>query len=756
MAKVKTCITGIRLNERTYHDVSIEPTLINFFYGGNGAGKSTIARAIKAKDGLTWDAESSAETRLMVFNEDYIKDNIQSYGNIPGVFTLTEEDATVRKSLDEKTKAKSDAEISLKKEEGKASDLVNYELSLVDKYAAKVWSQTETWRKTDFPKAVIGYGNNKKKFFTELYSRPRTQGDYSALQSTYAAVFDTEPVRYTPYALIDYKCLPQSDLLQKPIISRSDTEFAKFVRALGNLDWVRHGHDNYMRDERCPFCQRQMDVAAFEEGLASCYDDQYRKEIADLAAFVDQYKSTLNKLYTVIKGNQDNPFPLTDMDKQGYQHEFDMFMEKAHANVALLEQKQKEPSIELYEFEDLSPYLHKISDMIESINSSISDYMKLVSDPRKKDKAGKDIWSFMAYECRGLFEDYDREKSRLETEKKKNGEDIVALRDSIRELKDEIDELNNYTANTTQVMENINNTLRAIGFKGFLLREKPDTSYIYELVRVNEDGVAVDIARDLSEGERNFIAFLYFYHTVMGSQTRDGRITDKIVVIDDPVSSMDHYTQFYVATLTRELIEVCRNNYELEETIDKHIRQFFCLTHNPLFFSEITYDRLAQYECVSVFEITKDEANHSHVEPCEEDRNETGGGKINRSPVRNYYDSLWHVFRTTESKEVLMTTARQILDFHFLQNDGYKSTKFRELLFAGKNKSEFVRNSDDTYYRIAESMVALLSVGVSNFNDGLFFDTSSYTLQQMKDAFRIIFEVMNRTQHYNLKMGIDQ
>ena len=43
-----------------------------------------------------------------------------------------------------------------------------------------------------------------------------------------------------------------------------------------------------------------------------------------------------------------------------------------------------------------------------------------------------------------------------------------------------------------------------------------------------EDGTR---AKKLSEGERNFIAFLYFYHLVRGSQRSD-TVKDKIVVID--------------------------------------------------------------------------------------------------------------------------------------------------------------------------------------------------------------------------------
>lgn len=755
MDKIRTCVTKVTLNERTFHDISFEPTLINFFYGGNGAGKSTIAKAIKAKHGLTWDAPSSESLRLMVFNEDYIRDNIQSYGNIPGVFTLTEEDAAVRRELDGKVKEKDEADNALKNEELRASELVNQELALKSKYAARIWDKTSQWRKVDFPKATAGFGNSKDKFFKELCKQQRKQGDYSSLLSAYGAVYGEEPVRYEPYTTINWQnALPTTDLLRKPIISMSETEFATFVRALGNLDWIRIGHEKYMHGDRCPFCHQPLDKEKFERDLTSCYDEQYRKDQENLQQFSKVYREALNRILAILKANQSNPYPVEEFQAQGYQYEVDMFMEKVRANVALLDQKLKEPSLKIIDFEDLTPYLHKISDAIASINKAIKDYMALVNDPKKKQKVSQEIWSFMAYECRGLLEDYDREQLAIEERMKNNAAKINEIKAKIEALKKDIDTLNTYTANTTEVMEQINATLRGIGFKGFKLREKPDASYIYELVREDADGPE-NIAKDLSEGERNFIAFLYFYHTVMGSQNRDGRITDKIVVIDDPVSSMDHNTLFYVCYLTRELVEVCYNNCNLEGGKNMHIKQFFCLTHNPIYFRDITYNRLSDYECTTFFEITKDENNCSHVAEQFDEIQETGSTiRINRSPVRNYYDSLWHVYRTTTNKETLMTVAHQILDYHFLQNDGYNSTKFRELLFNGKNKEKFT-SENPIYYRIADSMVAFLSVGASNYNDGLFFDTAPYTIEQMRTAFKTIFDVMDRTFHYNAKMGIE-
>lgn len=61
-------------------------------------------------------------------------------------------------------------------------------------------------------------------------------------------------------------------------------------------------------------------------------------------------------------------------------------------------------------------------------------------------------------------------------------------------------------------MKDINVLLKNSGFQGFRLREKNGVENVYEVVRSN--GI---IADKLSEGERNFIAFLYFYCSVRGS-----------------------------------------------------------------------------------------------------------------------------------------------------------------------------------------------------------------------------------------------
>ena len=76
-------------------------------------------------------------------------------------------------------------------------------------------------------------------------------------------------------------------------------------------------------------------------------------------------------------------------------------------------------------------------------------------------------------------------------------------------------------------VDSINAHLTDSGFEGFRLQEKAGVKGVYEVIC--EDG---SVAENLSEGERNFIAFLYFYHIVRGSTSEQDAGKDKTVVID--------------------------------------------------------------------------------------------------------------------------------------------------------------------------------------------------------------------------------
>lgn len=106
--KIPSLITGINVDRATFHNAQVEKlSFINFFYGNNGAGKSSIAYAIDEDEGVTWaDGRSRDDYDVLVYNRDFVDENFSSYGNLKGVFIVNKINKEVQAQIDAKTEEK--------------------------------------------------------------------------------------------------------------------------------------------------------------------------------------------------------------------------------------------------------------------------------------------------------------------------------------------------------------------------------------------------------------------------------------------------------------------------------------------------------------------------------------------------------------------------------------------------------------------------------------------------------------------------
>jgi wobble nucleotide-excising tRNase len=75
---------------------------INFVFGSNGTGKTTIGRILADKayssySTVTW--KGGVELQSMVYNRDFVKKNFSASGSVPGVFTLGEDKIAIREQI---------------------------------------------------------------------------------------------------------------------------------------------------------------------------------------------------------------------------------------------------------------------------------------------------------------------------------------------------------------------------------------------------------------------------------------------------------------------------------------------------------------------------------------------------------------------------------------------------------------------------------------------------------------------------------
>ena len=756
--KVPSAITNIKLNRATFTDVPIdELTFVNFFYGNNGAGKSSIAHAIKEDDGIVWaEGKSADDYDVLVYNQDFINDNFINYGDLKGVFIFGEEDIEAKKKIAELTdekKQKSDARLAALEDYKKKTGGLE---SALTQFQDACFTKTATVRKR-FEKCMDG--KKQKKGFAEavLAETKPTDHDLAELERLYDVAFDDSARAYPEFkkaGATTYGSLPGEDLLDQMIVSTSDTPFSRFMKALGDSasDWVRDGHTHYAgaAGGKCPYCQQKL-PQNFEDDIAATFDAQYQQDIRDLGQFQQVYKKETEEIVRLLQANTDDV--MASVDLKAYREKLALLESNFEINRQRIAEKVKEPS-KVISLEDTDTLLLEIGAMIDDINKLIRANNKVVAEKRSsKTKCKTEIMQYLAFQLAAEVKSYNDEVARLNNEIEAITKKGQSLKKEIGALTTQISELNKHNANTEAAIDSINKILRDSGFQGFSIRAKADEENVYEVVR--EDGT---VAENLSEGERNFIAFLYFYHQVRGSMSSE-ELKEKIVIIDDPVSSMDSTALFLVSAIVREMINVCRNNTEYlnPKVPGDYIKQLFILTHNVYFHREITYQQVGFYNCTSFYMIRKND-NISTIKLCKRQSKEVPTEQENYNPVQNSYAALWDELRDIQSTIPCLNVMRRILEYYFLQLCGYEGSDLREIVLEKKeNRDMFIKQvegekPDMTDYQLASSLLAYIN-NPNGISDGLNYVEDCEDVDAYKRVFKMIFDALGQSQHYKMMTG---
>ena len=756
--KVPSAIENITLNRATFTDVPVaDLTFVNFFYGNNGAGKSSIAHAIEEDDGVVWaDGKSADDYDVLVYNQDFISENFVNYGDLKGVFIFGEEDIEAKKriaELTEEKKKKSDAKVAAGEDYKQKTAGVDAALT---QFQDACFSKTADIRKR-FEKCMDG--KKQKRNFAEAVLGEKTpkEHDLPELEHLYGVAFDDTARAYAEFkkaGATTYGSLPGKELLDKVIVSSSDTPFARFLKALGSTasDWVRDGHTHFSGSAggKCPYCQQKL-PANFENEIAATFDAQYQQDIRDLGQFQSTYGRETADIVRVLQTNTADAMP--SLDLKAYQEKLSLLESKFEVNRQRIAEKVKEPS-KTVSLEDTDTLLLEIGAMIDDINKLIKANNDVIAAKKSsKEKCKTEIMQYLAFMLADEVTSYKDEVARLEKEIKEITERGTLLRKEIGELIREISELNKHNANTEAAIDSINKILRDSGFQGFSIRAKDGVENVYEIVR--ENGT---VAENLSEGERNFIAFLYFYHRVRGSMNSE-ELKEKIVVIDDPVSSMDSTALFIVSAIVREMINVCRNNTEYlnPQVPGDYIKQLFILTHNVYFHREVTYQQVGYYNCTSFYMIRKND-NVSTVKLCKRQNKEIPSEEENYNPVQNSYAALWDELRDLHSTIPALNVMRRILEYYFLQLCGYEGSDLRSIVLEKKeNREKFIKQvegekPDMTDYQLASSLLAYIN-NPNGISDGLNYVEDCEDAEAYKRVFQMIFNALGQSQHYKMMTG---
>lgn len=755
--KIKSEITRIDLSDASYKNshAFIEPTYVNFFFGNNGAGKSTIARAIKSGSGVTYaPGRTAADYLPLVYDQDFIDANFHSYRNMKGVFTLNARNTEIQQQIDEIIEERT----RLNKMRTAASERRNNTSTKKDKlhktFLKDCWDRGKAVR-DEFP-ATMGGKLRSDPFVREIMKHAPADVDMGELRRLYESAYSENAKRYQRFntvadsAVLD--AVKGKDILGRPIVNSADTELAGFLRDIGATEWMRQGHDSYYHDAggRCPYCGRNL-PEDFEQTFIASFDNRYQENLQLLSDFYGRYKKAANDMFVPLQATPAEMYP--QIKVKPYTDQMAVLKAAIQGNIEKIKTKVENPA-STTSIEDVEPIIKDLMVIINDFNTLIDANNAVVSaKPTKQAECTNAVFSMLAFMLKDVISAHRKADADMQEELDKLDEEINGYNSRLEDIRKQLKLLRSKTVETDTAKDSINHMLRDSGMHGFSLQPKSGTDNVYEVRR--PDGT---IADNLSEGEKNFIAFLYFYHLVHGSDSAEGETREKIVVIDDPVSSMDSSSLFIVSTLVRRMIEICRNNADNRNRTAEgnFIKQIFILTHNAYFHRGISYSYVTKYDYASFYLIRKIGTN-STIKMCDDVNPKIPTERINVNPVKNSYAALWEEYKEIRSAVPLMNVIRRIMEYYFLQLCGYEGDTLRQvILVEGKASGRFKDadgNDDEEKFQLASAMLSYINASSMGMSDGKDYVEDSLNADECRNIFEMIFDAMKQRQHFDMMMG---
>ncbi|MBD8146735.1 AAA family ATPase [Pseudomonas fluorescens] len=614
-------------------------TKVNMFYGHNGTGKTTIGNYLQDPSDLLYHQcktqPVSAEREVMVYNHTFMETNFHASSQ-PGIFTLNEGNIEAEKKL-------------LAAEEALKKLLVEHQAEVA---AGNGFGESQKSNKADlldqlwalkrpFDSGPLRYCfaslNTKDRLGEKLrtLSLVSSPDDFSALAAEAEQLQSASDAELPGIPIIRFAeaDVEASSLLSEAIAGSGDSYLSALITDLGNSDWVKRGLQ-YPQREECPFCQQTLPSGFYEE-IQKVFDKTYEQRITQLKALKTRYEGGVTRLRTQFKR--------PEYDASEYQLLITKLDALLSQNAQKLDAKVASPSM-VVALEPTGLIIDDLTDLIAEGQRKIDAFNLKVKDKKNHlEKIKTRFWICFRSSCDGAIASAKKvhEELGVKKEAKRKLADEIRLKSQAHQ--DVIAESKAKITNIDQSVGSINASLTALGLNGFVVVKEDAELPRYRLQRPDQQA---GVFKTLSEGEKTLISFLYFLEVCNGElDEKSGKLkSERIIVIDDPISSLSHNYIYDIATMIHRRVLSPKERF----------KQVFILTHNLFFFHEML-KHLRKSDEYSLFRITK--AAHSMITP------------MKASDVQNDYQSFWQAIKDAQagrtSPSVIPNMMRNILEYYF-------------------------------------------------------------------------------------------
>ena len=548
----------------------------NLIYGWNGSGKTIISRLFRAVEmrtpvdfevvlsinGRNFNGSDFEQinTRVRVFNRDFVSANVFPVsGDVAPILVLGEGSVQKQREIERLKSKQAIAEARLNQAESDKSTAIN----AIDRHCIDRAKAIKDLLRSSGPNPYNNY--NKANYQNRAKEIRLASGEKSVRLSEDDLGKLLAQQRATikqKIEEIDYQ-VPDLSMHVKEVQSLLNTSVvSEVIESLKDDEvlssWVYQGLGLHQTrgSIRCLFCDQAMPknrIATLETHFSAEYDRflkrvdgklgifQRAAEVADgvkLPHPADVYEDLVNEYKTAAVKLEEA---------------LEIVKEFLGSLMRSVSQKKSRP-FESYPLDTATPTLpsgtgNQVNEVVRKHNRACDQFDARVHDARKRledDSIQGSLEEFI--QLADEAKSHGSAATQASADSKNIGERIALLEREIVEHRRPADELN----------EDLH---RYLGHRELQLTVRQTG---YEIMR---NGVA---AQSLSEGESTAIALLYFLKSL---KDRDFDVTQGVVVLDDPVSSLDSNALYLAFGFIRERTQ--------------DVAQLFILTHNFTFFRNV-------------------------------------------------------------------------------------------------------------------------------------------------------------------------
>ncbi len=708
---------------------------INFIYGANGSGKTIISNFVANQTDTEYQNcdilwQHNQPLNELVYNKKFRENNFGK-GTIEGVFTLgeaTKKDIELIEKKQLELKKLKDEDIQKKETlEKQEKTKLDEENSFKESSWVKIYKKHEGEFKEAF-QGSMQKESFKNKLLSEFNTNTSSLQTFDDLKEKSKTIFGKAPVSIDPIKAVEFGrviSIESEDIWDSKIIGKSDVDISSLIQKLNLNDWVNQGRAYMQTDNICPFCQQPTITEDFKKQLEDYFDESFTVSIKKISEFNDEYSrlsnNVINELTQIETKEKSNNGTKLDIDK--FSAYLKTLLSQINANKVLLTEKIKEPSRSI-KLTSTKEQFDSIEKLIESANGETNKHNNIVINYKsERSSLIQAIWKYVVEDNKVDIEKYKRKISGLEKGISILKKDVDDKRKAYTGLNNDIKELTKNVTSIQPTVDEINKTLQYYGFDNFEIVPSASNESHYQIKR--EDGALAEST--LSEGEITFITFLYFLQLAKGSTDKETITEERLLVVDDPISSLDSNVLFVVSTLIKGIIKDIKNDIG-------NIKQLFLLTHNVYFHKEVSFiDGRTKEHSQTNYWILRKNNKISSIQSF-----------VMKNPIQTSYELLWSEIKNKDrnSGVTIQNTMRRIIENYFKILGKYGDDELIEK-FTSKEEQDICR-----------ALICWINDGSHSIADDLFIESPSDTIDRYLKVFKDIFVLTKHEGHYDMMMSL--